>query len=152
MVCPDEIISSEFDTFEEYKEFLSYLKSQTRSLVSILLQKYPTITYQEICSRLHYLMTVEVNNIDNYHGQILNGYVIEESSLLLRGLESLQPPLDECLKFVQLLASEPSHQQLIDTTVRHHDDTFANIQSSLFIIFDTLLGWDVNDPHIMKWV
>lgn len=76
-----------------------------------------------------------------------------DTSILLRGLESLHPPLGEFVKFVQIVSgSAPNNHHLLETHVRKDDSVYVTILTTVWSMFDHLIAWQVIDPQLMKWV
>lgn len=150
MSAQDEVVEAEFDSYDEYQETLGYLKSQFRPLLAAFLRHHSAVALQEVCNRMEFLILQEGANPDNYINRDLTGYVLKDQSFLLRGLESLQPPLDECLKQRQLLILQ-SHEDV--RKVPAPAPMFApEDDQRLLGLFDLLMQWHTVDPFLMKWV
>jgi hypothetical protein len=121
----------------------------------VLIKKNPNLVVTEVFNRFKYSLNDEANNSNNYMADLapdLSLYVNKDTSLLLRGLESLQPALDECIKFTCLLLNQPPNQHLIDTQMKVNDSSFSNLLTMLWCLFDILLHWSTVDPNLLKLV
>ena len=149
LCAQDEVVDAEFDSHDDYQEILGYLKSQLRLLLTSFLRRHSSVALQEICGRLEYLVLQEGVNPENYINKDPTGYVLKEQSFLLRGIESLQPAIDECLKQRQILIQ----MHMEGRRVPEPDPMFAaEDDRRLLGLFDLLMQWHTVDPFLMKWV
>ena len=150
LCAQDEVVDAEFDSHDDYQEILGYLKSQLRLLLTSFLRRHSAVALPEICGRVEYLVLQEGVNPENYIHRDPTGYVLKEKSFLLRGLESLQPAIDECLKqrqiLIQMQTEDIRRVPVPDPMFAPKDD------QRLLSLFDLLMQWHTVDPFLMKWV
>ena len=137
----DEKLGQEFDqNYDDYNEIFIYYKSQIRLLINVYLKRHPIIVITELSNRLYYLLNIECNNMNNYYPTSTTaatayttnnttatnntnnvsgkGIIYKESSMLYRGLESLPPIFDECIKFICSILYPIHNIPLPDTHIK----------------------------------
>lgn len=149
LCAQDEVVEIEFDSHDDYEEVLGYLKSQLRLLLTSFLRRHSSVALMEICGRVEYLILQEGINPENYINRDPTGYIFKDTSFLLRGLESVQPAVDECLKQRQLLIQMHMEDS---RRVPAPDPMYApEDDRRLLSLFDLMMQWNVIDPFLMKW-
>ena len=138
----DEKLGQEFDqNYDHYNEIFIYYKSQIRLLINVFLKRHPIIVITELSNRLYYLLNIECYNMNNYYpttnttttttgnnsasstnnsnsNTTSSGIIYKERSMLYRGLESLPPIFDECIKFICSILYPIHNIPLPDTHIK----------------------------------